>query len=304
MAWIRVETNWQHDPYVIMLDGVTRHVLNTIWCLAGEKGVPTHDADREPLHAELPLEYLEPSYLAREAGLDPSQIRSAMERLRSPIEGTEWSPEIPPRLVVDLGRGVAIVRNVGKYQKQLLKDRARKAKADSTESMESSAEVNMASTETHANERTDGRNGTNGSKVSQKVRPDSAPPLFDAFWSAYPRRVKRKQALRLFSGLSPGAQAEAVRAATHYAEHFRATGKSLEFALHPSTFLSKRDEHWREWVSGSPEPAFVETRKPNQHHDPSLDRLFSDATAGGADPPVVGRLLLADENPKRYRRHA
>lgn len=123
--WIRLETGWHRDSHVKTLKGTARHVLVVIWCLAAEEGEPTFDAKGEPEHSELPLEFLEPTALAMECNEDVPAVRAAVEVLRAPIPATEWSPESAPRISVDVPRGVAIVRNVGKYQAVAIKDRMR-----------------------------------------------------------------------------------------------------------------------------------------------------------------------------------
>ena len=127
--WIRQDVDWQRDPFIITLDGISRHVLNTVWCLAGKHGTPTFAEDGAPLHGELSLRYLEPSYLANEAGFDVANVRQAMEKLRRPLEGTDYAPGVPAPIEIDVTRGVAVVRNLARYQQKLLKDRKRKQEA-------------------------------------------------------------------------------------------------------------------------------------------------------------------------------
>lgn len=136
--WIRLETGWQRDPFVVTLPGASRLVLITLWTLAAERGSPTFDAKGEPEHGELSLQLLEPTFLARECGLDVGSVTEAIETLLRPIAETAWSPEVPARIVVDTTRGVAVVRNLGRYQARAIKDRERKrafvkAKEDSAE---------------------------------------------------------------------------------------------------------------------------------------------------------------------------
>jgi hypothetical protein len=74
---------------------------------------------------------------------------------------------------------------------------------------------------------------------------------FDALWENYPRKLKRKAALRAYGttrrrGADPAELAKAVK---HYAESRR--GVAQVHILHGSTFFGP-DEPWTDYVAGVP----------------------------------------------------
>jgi hypothetical protein len=98
--------------------------------------------------------------------------------------------------------------------------------------------------------------GTDHSLVSEQHALslyESPSDPFDAFWTAYPRRVgkqraRREYAARLRQGITPAAL---LRAARYYAEAKLETEE--RFILHPSTFLNGPEGPWSEWLDGDPE---------------------------------------------------
>jgi len=126
-VWIRLETDWQHDPFVQALDAHTRLVLLTIWCIAAARGEVILDANGEPAHAVLDLEFLDPAFISRESGVPVDLATKAIETLSKPLPPPSlWTNEIPARLTIDQVACTATVRNVGKFQSQAFKDRERK----------------------------------------------------------------------------------------------------------------------------------------------------------------------------------
>lgn len=163
--WIRLNIDWQHDPFVTRLDGVARHVLNTVWCLAARHGTATTDEAGEPEHATVEIQYMEPSFVARESGFTPAEVRKAMAELRTPVSDSEWGIELPAPIVLDVTSGVATIRNVGKFQKKLLKDRARKVAAKPGNSAEVPRKVAAVPRKVAVTVRNE-TNGTNNSSSS------------------------------------------------------------------------------------------------------------------------------------------
>ena len=94
----------------------------------------------------------------------------------------------------------------------------------------------------------------------KRVR-DEYDPAFEPWWNAYPagRRLRKKAAYRLWrhwldSGVPPD---DLLRAATNYAADVRAKATEDRFVLHPTTFLSKQQEPWRDYL-GSATPGAVD----------------------------------------------
>ena len=128
--WIRLDSDWQRDPLMRTMRGVERHVISTLWCLATDlvadgRGVVIRDEFGKPRDVEIPLQFLEPSGLANEAGVPYEDAQTALQKARDGV------PEfaVPPAVVLDVPRGVAVIRSVGKKQEKLLGDRARMAEA-------------------------------------------------------------------------------------------------------------------------------------------------------------------------------
>lgn len=77
---------------------------------------------------------------------------------------------------------------------------------------------------------------------------------FDAWYSGYPRKIDRKQALSVYrarrrEGIEPG---RLTQARDHYAAAM--VGSAAEFVKYPATFLAK-DGPWSEWEHGPPDGA-------------------------------------------------
>ena len=93
-------------------------------------------------------------------------------------------------------------------------------------------------------------------RVATDPAPQRYPEGFEAWWQHYPRRLNKKKAFGLWEhwvrkqGASP---TDLIAAARNYAENCRVKGKQPDYIQHPTTFLSKASEHWREWITGPPE---------------------------------------------------
>lgn len=77
-------------------------------------------------------------------------------------------------------------------------------------------------------------------KIDQSVSSGAGAPLFDEFWSSYPRRVGKKASEKSFYKLTNADQAKAVSAAKAYAE---ATAQwqpqDKQYIPHPATWLNQ-----------------------------------------------------------------
>lgn len=84
-------------------------------------------------------------------------------------------------------------------------------------------------------------------------------PEFEAFWAEYPRKVRKQDALRAWSGAkrSGGDADSVVSAARAYAEAVKTLGRMPDMVLHAATFLNR--ERWRGWLPPDGEE-FLEAR--------------------------------------------
>lgn len=93
------------------------------------------------------------------------------------------------------------------------------------------------------------------------------PEEFESFWSAYPRKIGKREAFRNWETrrkrdrISPE---DMVKAAQHYAEECRLKGTDIKYIKHPATFLGP-NMHFLEYVDGIPEAAGIKTpsKKPS-----------------------------------------
>lgn len=103
---------------------------------------------------------------------------------------------------------------------------------------------------------------------------------FEQFWQAYPRSVGKKKTFALFwfwTSEKKESPERLIKAAQNYARVCRQRRTEVEFIKHPATFLSKKDEHWLEWVEKPPElPGQRAGRAPDE---PEFD--FSDVPEEG-----------------------
>lgn len=94
---------------------------------------------------------------------------------------------------------------------------------------------------------------------------------FDAWWSAYPRRIKKEAAYRAYQKRrdEDGRSAEALlRAAERYADWFEAEHGELEYVPYPSSWLNGHEDE--EWENGRPAGAGSKRnrkREPTNRHD-------------------------------------
>lgn len=102
---------------------------------------------------------------------------------------------------------------------------------------------------------------------SGKPRADDA--AFDAFWSAYPRKVGKPEARKAWKAALKKADAgKIIAAATSYAEQTQADKTEPRFIKHPSSWLNS--ERWADFQS-------------NPQTDDDFDRAFAVAQAAGPE---------------------
>jgi hypothetical protein len=102
---------------------------------------------------------------------------------------------------------------------------------------------------------TSGPNRTKGKGIEDNIYPSPAgsgkfeyPQEFEDFWSAYPRRVEKRKAYRLWlahvqDGVKP---ADLAKAAGEYSRETK--DRESEHIKHPSTFLAKRDRPFEDYI--------------------------------------------------------
>jgi len=99
---------------------------------------------------------------------------------------------------------------------------------------------------------------------------DNSPDLFDEFWDAYPRKVKKKAAGIAFAQLSATDQSRAILAANNRAWYDRDASTPKDKIPHPTTFLHKGV--WEDWVDGWADGYTTEGK---QHTDSSTAQPIS-----------------------------
>lgn len=103
-----------------------------------------------------------------------------------------------------------------------------------------------------------GRKGPAKAKTPAKATPTPAAGLdaFDAFWDAYPRKVEKAKARRIFlTRVKEGASADdMVAAAGHYRDWCLGSGQESRYIKHAATFVGP-DRHFEEFVAGAPAAA-------------------------------------------------
>jgi len=90
------------------------------------------------------------------------------------------------------------------------------------------------------------KNKNKNKKDQESVLADE---LWELFWSLYPRKESKKPARSLWDNLN-GDKSSAVAAVQHYATW--ATRNPDSPLMQPTTFLSRSNPRWEEWVVGPP----------------------------------------------------
>jgi hypothetical protein len=73
---------------------------------------------------------------------------------------------------------------------------------------------------------------------------------FDEFWSAYPKKVDKKEARGVFGRLTTRDRKDAVAAAALYGTTVVSAARDLQFEPGPARWL--RGRRWEEWADGPP----------------------------------------------------
>ncbi|UED72115.1 phage replisome organizer N-terminal domain-containing protein [Brevibacillus sp. HD3.3A] len=89
-------------------------------------------------------------------------------------------------------------------------------------------------------------------------------PEFESFWSVYPKKISKKEAVKKWSTrLKEKVEPETlIQAATNYAIECKKRGTSPEFIMHPSTFLGP-NEKYADYISPPEPPTPQPPKKPD-----------------------------------------
>ncbi len=74
-------------------------------------------------------------------------------------------------------------------------------------------------------------------------------PTFEDFWTLYPRKGHRKEALRAWGRLALKSRLAAVLGAERHVSYWRTSGTQTRFIPLPATFLN--GEHWEDELPGA-----------------------------------------------------
>jgi len=99
-------------------------------------------------------------------------------------------------------------------------------------------------------------------------REEQGTPGFDAFWSAYPRKVGKSEARRRWERLAKRDHAAAAAAAAHLADYATSAGIDLQYIPHPGTFIGPK-RTFEDWAEGPP-PGYAAQLPPKADEGPAL----------------------------------
>ncbi|MGD9687678.1 MAG: hypothetical protein AB7U43_11975 [Desulfobacter sp.] len=112
-------------------------------------------------------------------------------------------------------------------------------------------------------------------KIAKKVKTITAAngvvwtldDLFEEFWKVYPRKERKKDALRAFKrNIKTSSDANRFKAALNrYQDYIETTDKDPQHVLQGGTFFAER---WEEWVDVTPPAASVSSSDPMTELDP------------------------------------
>jgi len=88
------------------------------------------------------------------------------------------------------------------------------------------------------------------SRLKEPILSDCDQSDFAVFWKTYPRREKKAGAHSLWLKMSEEDRLAALAASKHYAAWCKMNTTSQ--VMHPTTFLSRVERRWEEWVNGPP----------------------------------------------------
>ena len=74
------------------------------------------------------------------------------------------------------------------------------------------------------------------------------PPEFEAFYSAYPRKVEKRNAYLTWKRLTKAQQQQVIVAAKNYAKAMQAEQRDEEYIKYPKVFLNPQKEVWKEYI--------------------------------------------------------
>lgn len=63
--------------------------------------------------------------------------------------------------------------------------------------------------------------------------------MFEDFWKLYPRKVAKRDALKIWQRLSPADQRMALDAIPNHVKYWNVTGTGSQYIPHPSTWLNQ-----------------------------------------------------------------
>lgn len=87
---------------------------------------------------------------------------------------------------------------------------------------------------------------------------------FSEFWTAYPRKVGKAEALKRWERMTRKDHSTATRAADHLGRYVASQSVELQFVPHPATFIGPKRK-WEDWVDGP--PAGYDGTTGRQRHD-------------------------------------
>lgn len=75
------------------------------------------------------------------------------------------------------------------------------------------------------------------------------PPEFEAFYSAYPRKVEKKNAYLTWRRLTKKQKQQVIDCAKNYARAMQAEQREDEYIKYPKVFLNPQKEIWKEYIA-------------------------------------------------------
>lgn len=116
--------------------------------------------------------------------------------------------------------------------------------------------------------------GTNSKSKSNKEK--NTPPQFDEFWSVFPRRISKQDAIKTWSkllkdGVDPS---DVIKAAQNYANDCTLNGTETRYIKHPASFLN--NERWKDFLTPIVSNAPKSIQRPELLLiDPEKERLYA-----------------------------
>lgn len=301
MHWLKLHTEIIDDPKLADFTGDEFRMFVYLLAIARESSTPgtiQMGAQGIAWRTRQPLDLVEATLRkCAERGV----VRLDVTRDVTPYENTSDRTSKRP-----LFRSVETVTLLNFLRRQEIKpsdlpeetrERKRKSRATSRQSHDQSRD--RGEERRGDKRREEESRGEESTPLPPKGGRSNYPAEFLAFWDAYPRRDAGKHAAfrrwqKLTAEGTPPADLEA--AARHYAKHMADVGREVEHQKHAATFLSAKDQHWREYVAGPPP---VSPKPPGKR--PVLNQAFRDlATSAGVDlapkPPTQPALPTPEDS--------